>query len=81
VTVVLNIDGCTVGIVVDSVSEVVELSASQIRPAPNFQGSVDAGFVTRLGLIQHDDRERMLILLDIEPLLASVGALHSGAVG
>jgi purine-binding chemotaxis protein CheW len=80
VTVVLNIDGSTVGIVVDSVSEVVELRASQIRPAPNFQGNVDAGFVTRLGLMQQEDRERMLILLDIEPLLASTGALRSDAV-
>ena len=43
VTVVLNVAGRTVGAVVDSVSDVLELSADNIKPAPEFNGAIDAG--------------------------------------
>lgn len=69
VTVVVNVAGRTIGIVVDSVSDVVRIAAEQIKAAPDFRASADARFITRLGLIRHNQRQRMIILLDIEQLL------------
>jgi purine-binding chemotaxis protein CheW len=69
--VVVNVSGQTVGLVVDSVSDVLQLTAEQIKAAPDFRSSVDARFVTRLGLVKEDQQERTLILLDVERLLAS----------
>jgi purine-binding chemotaxis protein CheW len=71
VTVVLNIAGRTVGVVVDSVSDVIELSADQIKAAPEFNAAVEPSHVTGIGAIKQGDRERMLILVDIERLMAS----------
>ncbi|MCF5918977.1 chemotaxis protein CheW, partial [Xanthomonas perforans] len=56
-----------VGIVVDSVSDVIPLNDDQIRPTPEFGASVDTRFISGIGT--QDDR--MLILLDIETLLDS----------
>ena len=67
VMIVLNVEDRVVGIVVDSVSDVIPLSAEQIRPTPEFGAAVDTRFISGIGT--HDDR--MLILLDIETLLDS----------
>lgn len=69
VTVVLNLGGRTVGAVVDSVSDVMELSAEQIKPAPAFNGQINAAYITGLGCIPQEGGQRMLILLDAEQLL------------
>jgi purine-binding chemotaxis protein CheW len=74
VTVVVDVAGRTIGIVVDSVSDVLQLAPEQIRAAPDFCGAVAAQFVTQLGLVRQDGRERMLILLDIEQLLTGADA-------
>ena len=71
VTVVLNVAGRTVGAVVDSVSDVLELSADNIKPAPEFNGAIDAGHIIGLGTVRQGESERMLILLDIERLMTS----------
>jgi purine-binding chemotaxis protein CheW len=67
VVIVLNVLNRVVGIVVDSVSDVLELSAEQIKPRPDIAAALDARFITGLGKLA----ERMLILLDIEALVAS----------
>ncbi len=67
VTVVLNVAGRVVGVVVDSVSDVLELSAEEIKPRPEVPAAMDARFITGLGKIG----ERMLILLDIEAMITS----------
>ncbi|MEW7851401.1 chemotaxis protein CheW [Massilia aurea] len=66
VVIILNIAQHVIGMVVDSVSEVVTLEADQIRPAPAM-GSLDAGHLRGLGTVG----ERMLILLDIDALMQS----------
>ena len=66
VVIVLNIAHHVIGMVVDSVSEVVTLAADEIRPAPAM-GSLDAGYLRGLGTVG----ERMLILLDIDALMQS----------
>jgi purine-binding chemotaxis protein CheW len=60
-----------VGIVVDSVSDVLELRPDQIKPAPEFNGSVAATHITGLGTVKTGDDERMLILLEIEAMMRS----------
>ncbi|WP_114814247.1 chemotaxis protein CheW [Paraburkholderia kururiensis] len=70
VVIVLNVAARTVGVVVDAVSDVLELSPGDRRPAPAFGASVDASFITDLATVAGDDGERMLILLDIEQLIA-----------
>ncbi|MEE7546781.1 chemotaxis protein CheW [Xanthomonas sp. Kuri4-1] len=76
VMIVLNVEDRVVGIVVDSVSDVIPLSDEQIRPTPEFGAAVDTRFISGIGT--QDDR--MLILLDIETLLDSADlAQHEGA--
>ena len=77
VVIVLNVKGRVVGAVVDSVSDVLELGKDAIRPAPEMASAVDASFITGIGSVG----DRMLILMDIEGLMASeemglIGATH-----
>ena len=67
VVIVLNVKGRVVGAVVDSVSDVLELAKDAIRPAPEMASAVDASFITGIGSVG----DRMLILMDIEGLMAS----------
>lgn len=60
------------GIVVDSVSDVVDVPAEAIRPTPSFSGQAPADFIA--GLAQVDDQ--MLILLDAGVLLGRELAKH-----
>lgn len=69
VVIILNVAGRTVGMVVDSVSDVLELGAEAIRPAPEFNGAIDATYITGLGTVNQGDTMRMLILMDIESLM------------
>ena len=65
VVIILNVAGRVVGMVVDSVSDVISLTSSQIRPAPNFSSTFDVRYITGLGTVDN----RMLILVDIEKLM------------
>jgi len=75
VVVVLNVRGRVVGAVVDSVSDVLELSKDHIKPAPELACNVDASYITGIGTIKsgqgESETERMLILMDIEGLMSS----------
>jgi purine-binding chemotaxis protein CheW len=78
VVVILNVVGRVVGMVVDSVSDVVTLSQAQIKPAPEMSGAMATDYLTGLGTID----ERMLILVDIDKLMSSpdMGLLTEAAV-
>ncbi|QLK62432.1 chemotaxis protein CheW [Enterobacteriaceae bacterium Kacie_13] len=67
VTIVLNLLDRVVGIVVDGVSDVLSLSAEQIKPAPDFTATLSTQYLLGLGSLD----DRMLILVDIEKLLNS----------
>lgn len=67
VVIILNLRDRVVGIVVDSVSNVMELSAENIRSAPDVESAIDNGCILGLGSVG----ERMLILLDIEKLMSN----------
>ena len=71
VLIVLNVKGRVVGAVVDSVSDVLALDKNTIKPAPEMSSAVDTSFITGIGCVKNGDEQRMLILMDIEGLMAS----------
>ncbi|GAB2546738.1 MULTISPECIES: chemotaxis protein CheW [unclassified Simplicispira] len=68
VVIILNLRNRVVGIVVDSVSDVMELAPDNIRAAPDIESVIENDCILGLGSVG----ERMLILLDIEKLMSSV---------
>jgi len=66
VMIILNIARRVVGMVVDGVSDVMQLTAEQIRPAPEFGSAINTRYITGLGTLD----QRMLILVDIERLMS-----------
>lgn len=66
---VLNVGRRTIGIVVDSVSEVLRVSEDQISPAPPTVASLGNEYMT--GLVRLD--EQLLILLDVDKLFGEEG--------
>lgn len=73
VMIVLNLGERVVGMVVDGVSDVVALSAEQIRPAPEFGAVLDTQFIQGLATLEPEGSEsqRMAIVVDIERLMTS----------
>jgi purine-binding chemotaxis protein CheW len=71
ITVILNVADRVVGVVVDSVSDVVELGPADIKPAPGFSGAISSACVTGIGSLRQNDADRMLILLDIDSLVSN----------
>ncbi len=55
----------TVGVVVDAVCEVCNVSESELRPPPDVGGSIDSDFVKGLAMTD----KRMLILLSVDRLI------------
>jgi purine-binding chemotaxis protein CheW len=70
VVIILNVARRVVGAVVDSVSDVLELDEKQIKPAPEFNSMLEAGYITGLGTVESSEGQRMLILVDIEKLMS-----------
>ena len=67
VVIVINLGERVVGLVVDAVSDVITPTPEQLRPVPEFNATVDTEHLLAIGAIG----DRMLILLDIEALMAS----------
>ncbi|HZV99556.1 MAG TPA: chemotaxis protein CheW [Methylophilaceae bacterium] len=67
VVIILNLRGRVVGIVVDGVSDVMDLQHSHIREVPDLVSNIDTQYILGLASIE----ERMLILVDIERLMSS----------
>jgi len=65
VVIILNLGTRVMGIVVDSVSDVLTLQTGQIRAAPELSSALDTRYIMGLGTVD----ERMLILVDIEKLM------------
>ena len=73
VVIILNIDSRMVGVVVDAVSDVVALTAGEIRPPPTWHGGIEAGFIRGLASVE----DRLLIVMDIAGLLLGPDAAHA----
>lgn len=67
VVIILNVAGRVVGMVVDSVSDVVTLTPDQVKPAPEMGAALDTAYLIGLGALD----QRMLILVDIDRLMSS----------
>jgi purine-binding chemotaxis protein CheW len=67
VVIVINVGNLVLGMVVDGVSDVVSLTADQLRPVPEMSASIISDHIQAIGDLQG----RMLILLDIEALMTS----------
>ncbi|MFN4237404.1 MAG: chemotaxis protein CheW [Vogesella sp.] len=67
VVIILNVLNRTVGMVVDGVSDVIELAGDDIRPAPEFGSVMNTNYIQGLGVVG----ERMIIMVDIEKLMSS----------
>lgn len=68
VVIILNLHQRIVGIVVDSVSDVMGLIPEQMRTAPDIESIIDSDAIIGLGSLG----DRMLILLDIEKLMSGL---------
>ncbi|MGB3391882.1 MAG: chemotaxis protein CheW [Stenotrophomonas sp.] len=85
VVIVVAVDERLFGIVVDAVSDVIDIDPAAIRPVPDMGAVVDTRYLK--GLATHD--ERMLMLLDVEKLMrpedvetldAAMTAVHEAEV-
>jgi purine-binding chemotaxis protein CheW len=65
VTVIVNVAGRLFGVVVDAVSDVLDVTADGVRPVPDMGTTVDTEYLK--GLTAVDDR--MVLLLDVDKLL------------
>ncbi|RJG26377.1 chemotaxis protein CheW [Massilia cavernae] len=74
VVIILSIAGHVVGMVVDSVSDVITLTPDQIKPAPEMGTALNTDYLTGLGTLD----QRMVILIDIDRLMSSA---DSGLIG
>lgn len=64
--IVVNIDNRLMGIIVDTVSEVLDINAKDIEPAPSLGSSIKTDFILGMGKI----KGKVKILLGIEKVLA-----------
>jgi purine-binding chemotaxis protein CheW len=67
VVIIMYLAGSQVGMVVDSVSDVITLSADQIKPVPALGAGLHTDYMVGVGALD----ERMIILVDIDKLLAA----------
>lgn len=67
--VVLSAHGDWIGIVVDSVVEVSTVDAGNVSPAPSFFRGLAGEYLK--GIVRRGEGERLVIVLDVERLLAS----------
>ena len=67
VVIILNIGYRVLGMVVDSVSDVVTLIPDQIKPVPEIGSGLNTDYLIGLGTVEH----RMIILVDIDYLMSS----------
>jgi len=65
--IVVDVVGVEMGILVDRVSEVLDIAGDEIQPAPGFGVAVDTDFILGIGKAN----DRVTILLDISEVLTS----------
>ncbi len=66
-TIVVEVDNTSMGLIVDNVSEVMEIKGDEIEKAPQFGRGIDSDFIMGLG----KTKETIVILLDIAKVLSS----------
>ncbi|HHL4080908.1 TPA: chemotaxis protein CheW [Burkholderia sola] len=73
-TAIIVLDGAeqAIGLIVDSVSDVVDIDRSARRPAPEVGTAMQTEFVTGLAVHEGDDGKQLLTLLDIDRLMETI---------
>lgn len=64
VIIILYANDCTIGILVDSVSDILDVEAQDIKAAPSMSRSIDEAFIA--GLVSLD--ERMVVVLNSDKI-------------
>jgi purine-binding chemotaxis protein CheW len=78
VTVIITVAGRNFGVVVDAVSDVLDIAPDKVRPVPDMGTTVDTEYLKGLTSIG----ERMVLLLDVDKLLQPQDAqMLEGALG
>ena len=67
VVIVLNIGGRVMGMVVDSVSDVITLTSDEIKPPPQMGTAINTDYLIGIGALD----QRMLVLIDIARLMSA----------
>ncbi|MDO9226767.1 MAG: chemotaxis protein CheW [Pseudomonadota bacterium] len=67
VVIILNIGKRVMGVVVDGVSDVIQLSSDNLHAAPEFGSILNTRYIVGLGTVE----DRMIIVVDIEKLMTS----------
>jgi purine-binding chemotaxis protein CheW len=65
--IVVELEGRTVGFVVDAVSEVLRIPRNITEPPPVLASGVDSSYITAVGKLE----DRLLILLDLDKVLST----------
>ncbi len=65
--IIVNVDDITVGMIVDSANEVIQLPQDAIEPAPSIVGGIDSDFLEGVGKMDG----KLLIILDLSKILKS----------
>ncbi len=65
--IVVEVNNTSIGIIVDSVSEVLEITRGEIEEAPSFGQEIDTDYIMGMGKV----KEKIIILLSIEKVLSS----------
>lgn len=77
VTVKRREDSVVMGIIVDEVSEVLDVAGESIEAAPEFGGVVDTSFILGMGKVG----ERVVTLLDVDKVLSGEEVAAVASVG
>ena len=63
--IIMDIQGITIGIIVDSVSEVLRIPSNTVDPAPNVATEMDTAFIKGIAKLE----DRLIILIDMDMLI------------
>ncbi len=67
VVIILNVGARLMGMVVDSVSDVITLIPEQVKPAPQLGAALDTDYLVGMGTLN----DRIVLLVDIEQLMST----------
>ena len=65
--IVVEVNSSSIGLIVDSVSEVSDITGEEIENAPSFGQGIDTSFIMGLGKV----KDKIIILLDIDTVLST----------
>lgn len=75
VIIVVNVRGKVVGLVVDGVSDVLNIPRGEVQDTLNIGGSIDTSFLSGMGKVG----DRIVLLLDLDKLLGESDLLDTAA--